>query len=128
MSRTLNVEEALALHSMALQAYGGRPGIRDRGMLESALAQPLASFGGRSLYAEPWEATAALGYSLVCNHPFVDGNKRVGFAAMAVVLLRGGWKLACTADEIEATMLALAAGQLSREDLALWLEHHAAVR
>ena len=124
MNFTLTVDEALALHAAALEAYGGTPGLRDRGLLESALAQPLATFGGQSVYSSIWDRVASLGISMVCNHAFVDGNKRIGFAAMAIVLRRNGYELACSADDGERTILAVALGTLKPEGLAKWLEGH----
>ena len=98
---------------------------RDAGLLDSALAQPSVTFGARDLYPTVFEKAAALGTSLVLNHPFVDGNKRVGFAAMAVYLLRSGYGIVCTPDEGEATVLALAAHEIDRADVCAWIAEHA---
>ena len=82
MIRYLSLEEVLELHRLALQQTGGLDGVRDLGGLESAIVQPQMTFGGQDLYpCLPTKATA-LGFSLVCNHPFLDGNKRVGHLAM----------------------------------------------
>ena len=80
MIRYLTLEEVLELHRLALAQAGGLAGVRDLGALDSALAQPQMAFGGQELYPSLREKAAALGFSLVCNHPFVDGNKRVGHA------------------------------------------------
>jgi death-on-curing protein len=122
MSFTISIDEAFFLHAAALQAFGGTPGLRDLGLLESALAQPLATFEGKSVYESDWDRIAALGRSLICNHPFVDGNKRVGFAAMCVVLRRSGFELVCSPDEGEKTTLDIASGNMKREAVAAWLE------
>jgi death-on-curing protein len=122
MKDTLSKEEAIALHAAAIERFGGMPGLRDADLLDSALAQPLATFGGQSLYSSIWDKVAALGRSLICNHAFIDGNKRLGFAAMAIVLRRHGWELDCDPDDGERAMLAVAAGQMHREELAKWLE------
>ena len=82
--RYLSFEEVVSLHSQIIAQSGGSSGLRDRGALESAVAQPEASFGGQELYPSLAEKTAALGHSLIQNHPFVDGNKRIGHAAMEV--------------------------------------------
>ncbi len=124
MKETLTVDEALLLHAAALARYGGRDGMRDRGLLESALAQPLASFQGQDLHPTLWDKAAALGRSLIANHPFVDGNKRVGFVAMDVVLQRHGYRLECSPDEGEQITLGVAAGAVKREELAAWLQSH----
>jgi death-on-curing protein len=97
--------------------------MRDLGALVSAVAQPKAAFGGADLYPTLVEK-AALCYSLVLNHPFVDGNKRVGHAAMEVFLKLNGAELDAGTDEQEALFLALAAGKVSREELVEWLAAH----
>jgi len=88
--RYLALAEVVELHRRLLEATGGAPGIRDLGALESAIAQPKATFGGVDLYPTLEEKAAALGLSLVQDHPFVDGNKRVGHAAMETFLVRSG--------------------------------------
>lgn len=80
--RFLHLAEVIELHRLVIEETGGSPGIRDLGALESAMAQPRMSFGGEDLYPGLPEKVAALGFSLIRNHPFVDGNKRVGHAAM----------------------------------------------
>jgi len=88
--RYLNLEELLELHRMVLRQSGGTPGLRDPNGLESALAQPRMTFGGEDLYPSLVEKAAALGFSLVMNHPFIDGNKRIGHAAMETFLVLNG--------------------------------------
>ena len=119
--RYLSLVEVLELHRMIVERTGGASGLRDLGALQSALAQPRASYGGEALYPTVEERAAALGYSLVLNHPFVDGNKRVGHAAMAVFLALNGRALTSGIDEAERVMLDLAAGTLSREQLVEWV-------
>ena len=82
--RYLSLQEVLSLHSLMIAQSGGSSGLRDRGALESAVAQPEASFGGHELYPDLASKVGALGHSLIQNHPFVDGNKRVGHVAMEV--------------------------------------------
>ena len=79
--KRLTLEQILILHQRVIQQSGGASGIRDKGILESALAQPEMSYGGQALYPTIIEKVAALGYSLIQNHPFIDGNKRIGHAA-----------------------------------------------
>jgi death-on-curing protein len=100
--------------SCPLSATGGTPGILDLGALESAIAQPKATFGGTDLYLTLIEKAAALCFALVQDHPFVDGNKRVGHAAMETFLVLNGTKIAAPVDEEEHLMLDLAAGRISR--------------
>jgi death on curing protein len=96
MTRYLALEEVLELHRLALEQSGGLAGVRDLGALDSALAQPKMAFGGQDLYPRLGEKAAALGFSRVCNHPFVDGNKRVGHAAMETSLTAGSWRRGLT--------------------------------
>ncbi|TLY27478.1 MAG: type II toxin-antitoxin system death-on-curing family toxin [Nitrospirae bacterium] len=126
MTRYLTLAEVLELHRTVMERWGGAGGIRDINALESALAQPRQSFGGQDLYPDLATKAAALCFSLVLNHPFVDGNKRVGHAAMEVFLLLNGHELRATVDEQEQLMLRLAAGQLKRDALAEWVKQHIA--
>jgi death-on-curing protein len=126
--RYLTLEEVLELHRMALGQSGGAPGVRDLGALESAVAQPRMAFGGRDLYPTIVEKAAALAFSLIQNHPFVDGNKRVGHAAMETFLVLNGYELAAAIDEQESLVLAVAAGEMKREELTAWVRAHAVPR
>ncbi len=124
MIRYLTLEEVLELHRLILEQSGGLGGVRDLGGLESALAQPRMTFDDQELYPTLAEKAAALGFSMVCNHPFVDGNKRVGHAAMETFLLLNDWELAATVDEQEKEILRLAAGSLRREEFTAWVQSH----
>lgn len=124
MIRYLTVREVLRLHSLVLEQSGGSTGIRDRGAIESAVAQPMATFGGEDLYDTIPKKAAALAFSLVRNHAFVDGNKRIGHAAMEVFVTLNGFTLSAGVDEQEELFLSLAAGGISREVLADWVEAH----
>jgi death on curing protein len=122
--RYLSLGEIVDLHQLLLNQTGGLAGIRDLGGLESALAQPRATFDGRDLHPTIVQKAAALAFSLALNHPFVDGNKRVAHAAMEVFLLVNSWELVGTVDEQERLMLDLADGRMTREQLTAWLEQH----
>jgi death on curing protein len=122
--RSLTLGEVIALHQAILAATGGADGIRDLGALESSLAQPKASFDGTDLYLSVVDKAGALAFGLAMNHPFVDGNKRIAHAAMAVFLDLHGLAIEATVDEQEPLMLTLAAGQLSRAHLTIWLDTH----
>jgi len=122
--RYLSLAEVAELHRLLIEAFGGSHGIRDLGALESALAQPRMSFGGEDLYPTVVEKAAALGFTLVQNHPFLDGNKRVGHAAMETFLVLNGFEIEAEADEQEHLMLALAAGDIDRSGLLKWLRNH----
>ena len=124
MTRYLTFAEVLELHQSVLERWGGAGGIRDINALESALAQPRQSFGDADLYPDLSSKAAALCFSLVLNHPFIDGNKRIGHAAMEVFLLVNGYELRAPVDEQERIVLDLAAGQLSRDAFLEWVKHH----
>jgi len=122
--RYLTLGEVVELHRGVLQAGGGASGIRDLGALDSAIAQPRATFSGVDLYPTVVEKAAALCFSLVQNHPFVDGNKRVAHAAMETFLVLNGTELAAAVDDQERLMLDLAAGRIDRTHLIDWLRQH----
>ena len=122
--RFLSLAEVVELHRLILQQSGGSSGVRDLGALQSALAQPRSSFDNTELYPTVEEKASALCLSLVSNHPFVDGNKRVGHAAMETFLSLNGWELQASVDDSEQVILALATGTLSREELVEWTKQH----
>lgn len=122
--RYLSLAEVLELHRRVIEQAGGSMGVRDMGALESAVAQPRMTFGGDDLYPTLVEKAAALCFSLVQNHPFVDGNNCVGHAAMETFLVLNGFEINATIDEQEELILALAAGAVSREVLVNWLNAH----
>jgi death on curing protein len=119
--RYLSLAEVLELHRRLIAISGGAQGVRDLGAVESAVSGPHAAFAGEELYPDLVAKAAALCHSLVMNHPFVDGNKRVGHAAMETFLLLNGHEVACDVDEQECVMLRLAAGELSRSAFTDWL-------
>jgi death-on-curing protein len=122
--RYLTLAEVLELHRLVLAQTGGAAGLRDLGALEAAVAQPRQSFGGQELYPSLAAKVAALGFGLIANHPFVDGNKRVGHAAIDTMLLLNGAELRAPVDEAEAMILRVASGQASREQLVAWVGAH----
>ena len=122
--RYLALGEVVELHRRILDATGGASGIRDFGALESAIAQPKATFGGVDLYPTLVEKAAALGFSLVQGHAFVDGNKRVGHAAMETFLILNGTEIDAPVDDQESLILDLAAGLIGRSHLVDWLRQH----
>ena len=122
--RYLTLDEILMLHQWVLEQSGGSSGVRDIMAVESAIAQPRMAFGGKDLYPTLAEKAAALGYSLVCNHAFVDGNKRIGHAAVETFLALNGFEISAPIDEAENIVLRLAAGELSREEWTSWVQKH----
>ena len=122
--RYLALGEVVELHRRLLEATGGTSGIRDFGALESAIAQPKATFEGVDLYPRLVEKAAALGFSLVQGHAFVDGNKRVGHATMETFLILNGSEIDAPVDDQERLILDLAAGRIGRSHLVDWLRQH----
>jgi death-on-curing protein len=103
---------------------GGALGIHDLGALESALAQPRMTFGAVELYPSLTEKASALAFSMIQNHPFLDGNKRTGHAVLEVFLLFNGHTIAASIDEQERVVLLTAAGEFTRDQLTEWLQAH----
>src|SRR4051812_8414951 len=120
MIEYLSIEQVLALHAYQAKRYGGRAGLRDRAALEAAGGRPQATFGGEDLYPETVDKAAALMHSLVSNHPFVDGNKRVGAFAAVLFLSVNGLEILCTPDELTLVTMAVARGEVAAEALAIW--------
>jgi len=120
--RYLTLAEVLHLHDRVLEATGGSAGVRDLGVIESAVAQPKATFEARDLYPTLTTKAGALCFSLIQGHGFVDGNKRVAHAALEVFLVLNGHEITADVDEQERVFLALAAGTTSREELVVWLD------
>lgn len=123
----LTAVQVLDLHKRVVSATGGSQWLRDAGGLASAVSQPAVTFGGMELYETVAEKAAALGFSLVMNHPFVDGNKRIGHAAMVAFLQMNGHDLEAPVDEQECVILDLAAGKIEREDFVAWVAAHIVV-
>ena len=122
--RYLTLAEVLDLHRRVIEQSGGADGVRDLGRVESAVAQPQMMFGGDELYPTIESKATALCFSLVMNHPFVDGNKRIGHAAVETFLVMNGFELVADVDDAEKAILTVAAGQLSREELLEWVTSH----
>lgn len=116
----------ILLHDESLAEHGGSAGIRDEGLLDSALARPL----NLAAYGEPDVAdlAACYGVGITQNHPFVDGNKRAGFLSVGLLLGLNGRRLTATQVDATQTMLALAAGELTEEQLAAWIHEHTTAR
>jgi death on curing protein len=116
----LGVDQLLALHRDQLGRYGGLGGLRDRGALEAAAARPAATFGGEDLYPDVPAKAAALMHSLVLNHPFVDGNKRVSAHAAILFASVNGHECTASPDDVVAVTLEAAAGRVGVEALGIW--------
>jgi death-on-curing protein len=117
----VTLDEVLKLYRRIIERYGGSVGVHNLGALESTLAQPHMTFGGEELYPTIVEKAAALGFSLIKNHPFVDGNKRTGHAAMEVFLVLNGFEIDAPVDEQQRVVLQVASGELERKEFTDWL-------
>lgn len=120
----LSKEQVLLMHERLIEATGGSIGIRDEGMLDSALSNPFQSFAGEELYPSVQAKSARLCYGLVKNHPMVDGNKRIGAHVMLVFLMLNGYELSYTQQELSQTILVLASGSLNADDIQQWIINH----
>ena len=119
-------EKVLLLHKILAEATGGSVGVRDEALLDSALESAFAGFGDREFYPTKEEKGARLGFSLISNHAFVDGNKRIGVYVMLSFLEMNGIRIRCTDEEIVAIGLSTAAGSMSYEELLQWVVEHKA--
>ncbi|GAB4478480.1 MAG: type II toxin-antitoxin system death-on-curing family toxin [Elainellaceae cyanobacterium] len=114
----LSIADVLVIHADQIDSFGGSPGVRDRGLLESALAQPQATFGSEFLHATIAQQAAAYLYHLAMNHPFIDGNKRTAFAAMDAFLRLNGFLLSFTDEESYRLVIRAVEGALSKDEVA----------
>ena len=126
--RYLTLNEVLEVHRQVMAQSGGAEGLMHLPALESALAQPQMTFGGEDLYPTLVDKAAALGYALIMNHPFLDGNKRTGHAAMEVFLVLNGYEIRATVAEQEHVMLQVAASEIDREEFTTWLRTHVVIK
>ena len=126
--RYLTLGEVLELHRRLSEQTGGVTAVRDLGALESAVAQPRLTGGGADVYPSLASKASALAFSLNQNHPFVDGNKRVGHAAMETLLVLNGFELQASVDDAERLILGVASGAIGRDTLTQWIEQHVVKR
>ena len=117
-------EDVIALHAKIIARTGGLDGVRDRSVLESALAAPLQSFGGEDLFPSEISKIARLGYGLAANHAFCDGNKRIGALVTQVLCKSNGLSLHLKANELSDMFIAIADGQADSDTLESWLKSH----
>ena len=120
----LALDDVLELHTEMISTIGGSYGVKEQAGLESALAQPQMTFGGEDFYPTTAEKAAALAFSLIQNHPFNDGNKRTGHAAMVLFLSINGCKFAGELDEQERIILAVASSKMERKEFTEWVKAH----
>lgn len=120
----LTKEIILQLHLLSIEKYGGSLGIRDEGLLESAVARPFQSFEGQPLYATYIEQAAAIAESIITNHPFVDGNKRTGLLALNAILLFNGAEITANENSLYSFIIDISTGTLRFEQIVDWLKEN----
>jgi death on curing protein len=115
-------EIILQLHEFSIRKYGGGAGIRDVEGMESAIARPYQTFGGEELYPDPYSKAAAIGESIIVNHPFVDGNKRTGFLAMLAILESEGLEITVSNEQIYSFVINISTGSFRFDEILQWLK------
>lgn len=120
----LSISQVIDIHQDQINSFGGTVGVRDEGLLDSALAQPQATFGGELLHTTIYEQAAAYLFHLAMNHPFIDGNKRTAFAVMDSFINLNGYTLNLSAEEAYQLVIGVVERKMSKEELATFLEMH----
>jgi death on curing protein len=118
------LEDILQVHEYSINKFGGGTGVRDFGSLDSAIARPFQTFGGQDLYPTIYEKAAALGESLIINHPFVDGNKRTGFLAMTALVEDNNFILKSTQEEAYNFTIDISTGKIKFDEIVEWLKNN----
>ena len=118
------IDDVLRLHNASINDFGGSKGIRDLGLLESAIARPFQTFSGEYLYITPIEMAAGLGESLIINHPFIDGNKRTGILCLLAFLLKFNLKLTADQDSTYNFTIQISTGEIKFEEIVIWLNNN----
>ena len=120
----ITIKIILRLHDLSIINYGGSQGIRDQGLMESAIARPYQTFGGEDLYPTVFEKAAALTESIIINHPFIDGNKRTGLLAMLVILEIGNFKISASNDDTYSFTIQISTGEIKFKEIVIWLKNN----
>lgn len=118
----ISFDDILSLHEMSISDYGGSKGLRDKGLLESAIARPFQTFGGEYLYPSVVEKAAAIMESIIVNHPFVDGNKRTGVLAAITLLLEYSISLNASEEALYNFVIDVSTGKAKYDDIVKWLK------
>lgn len=122
--KIITIRQVLILHELQIEKYGGLSGIRDVGMLQSAIGRPFATFGGSDLYPDIFTKTAALIQSIIKNHPFLDANKRTAFASAVTLLEVNEYSFMASNNEVVKYMLAVANENLTVDQISKWLKKY----
>lgn len=124
----ISVQEVIEIHHILIERFGGAKGIRDRGLLESAVRRPFQTFDGIELYPLPIEKAAAIFESIVCNHPFIDGNKRIAWVLLRLTLLNNSCDVRASENDKYEFVMNAASGKLNFDEIRLWIEQHVVSR
>jgi death-on-curing protein len=117
-------EEVLLIHTEVIKVHGGANGVRDIGGLESAIARPFQTYGGKYLYTSTFERAAAIGESIIMNHPFVDGNKRTGYVLMETRLRLEAIKINAADEELYSFVINISTGTIHFDEIVSWLKEN----
>ena len=120
----ISLTDILLLHEFSIADYGGGDGIRDEGLLFSAISRPFQTFDGKELYESPIEKAAALVESIIINHPFVDDNKRVGMLAMVALLHENRMNVTASGEDLYHFIISISTGTVNYEQILAWLKLH----
>lgn len=118
----ISIDEVIGIHNLLIETYGGSKGIRDRDALLAAILRPKQTFEERDLYPTPEEKASAILESIISNHPFLDGNKRIGYVLMRLILIENGIDIKATEDEKFEFILEVAKGKLKFEQVKIWIK------
>ena len=121
----ISLEQVIKIQDILIDKFGGAKGIRDLAQLESALSRPYQTFGGLELHENQFHKAAAIIQSLLINHPFIDGNKRIGYVVMRLILLEKGWEIIATQDEKYSFVINNASGKMEFNEIANWIQSNA---
>ena len=120
----IKLDQALGIHQVLIEKFGGSSGIKDQGALEAALSRPFATFDQKDLYPTPVEKAAAILESILINHPFIDGNKRTGYVLMRLTLMEGGFDIKASQQEKYEFVIQVTEGKLNIEQITEWISTH----
>lgn len=118
----ISIDEVINIHNLLIEAFGGSRGIRDKNALQSAISRPYQTFQGKELYETPEDKASAILESIISNHPFVDGNKRIGYVLMRLVLIENGMDIKTQENEKFEFILDVAKGNVKFEQIKLWIQ------